>query len=201
MSSNRADGAARSPDYDLEQLRIVTSTSELKALFHPLRSEVLDLLLERAATVAELAEAVGRPPSTVAYHVDKLVAADLLRVVRTRRVRAVEERSYGRTARTFYVGEITADQLPLVTNYLPTAAQESAAAHRDDELRAQLRYAHIPQEAVEPFWRRMLALFDEFAQLPRTGTRSYGLVAGLYPTDHPTLPVVPDDAASGDSAS
>lgn len=141
--------------------------------------------LERGS---ELAEAVERPPGTVAYHVNKLVHAGLLRVVRTRRVRAIEERFYGRTARIFYVGRISPEQVPLVTNYLPIAATESAPAHRDDELYALLRYAHLPEEAVGPFWERVMALFAEFSAMPRTGSRSYALVAGLYPTEHPTLP-------------
>ena len=77
------------PDYELEDLRIIASTPELKAAFHPLRNQLLDLVLERAATVAELAEAVDRPKSSVAYHVDVLLDAGLLRVVRTRKVRAI----------------------------------------------------------------------------------------------------------------
>ena len=72
----------------------------MKALGDPLRSTILDLVLERAMTVTELADALRRPKGTVAYHVDVLVDAGLLQVVRTRKVRAVEERFYGRTART-----------------------------------------------------------------------------------------------------
>jgi hypothetical protein len=30
-------------------------------------------------------------------------------------------------------------------------------------------------------------------QLPRSGETVYGFVAGLYPTDHPTLPERDDD--------
>src|SRR3954469_3255427 len=70
---------------------------------HPLRTTILGLLHERAATVTELAVALGRPKSTVAHHVKVLAEAGLVRVVRTRRVRAIEERFYGRTARMFYV--------------------------------------------------------------------------------------------------
>jgi len=37
-------------------------------------------------------------------------------------------------------------------------------------------------------------LTREFGQLPREGDTVYGFVAGLYPTDHPTLPDSgPDD--------
>lgn len=71
----------------------------MKALADPLRSSLLDLVLERAATVKELAAAVGRPKSTVAHHVRVLVDAGLLRVVRIRRVKAIDEQWYGRTGR------------------------------------------------------------------------------------------------------
>jgi predicted transcriptional regulator len=56
--------------------------------------------------VTELAKAVGRPKSTVAYHTNVLHDTGLIRVVRTRRVRAIEERYFGRTARMFYVGPV-----------------------------------------------------------------------------------------------
>jgi DNA-binding transcriptional ArsR family regulator len=188
MSSNTI------PDYDLEDLRIVTSPQELRALADPLRGTLIDLVLERAATVAELAAAVGRPKSTVAHHVGVLVAAGLLKVVRTRRVRAIDERFYGRTARIFYVGKIAPDQVTVVPNYLPTAAAESAAAYEADRLRAILRYARIPRDRAAEFWDRVFELVNYFSQIPRSGDTVYGFVAGLYPTDHPTLPEPGDGA-------
>lgn len=178
----------RRPDYDLDELRIVTTPQDLKALFHDLRDTLLDLVLERAATVAELAEAVGRPKSTVAYHVGVLVDAGLLKVVRTRRVRAIEERFYGRTARIYYVGQIHPDQVPLITNYLSEAATASMPAHAADNLRAILRHARISPEHAASFWERVFELVNEFSELPRSGDTVYGFVAGLYPTQFPTLP-------------
>src|SRR5207302_7541521 len=91
------------PDYELADEIVITAPAQLRAIADPLRDTILDLLHERAATVTELAAAVGRPKSTVAHHVNVLVDAGLVRVVRTRRVRAIEERFYGRTARMFYV--------------------------------------------------------------------------------------------------
>ncbi len=73
------------PYYDLEDLRIVSSPRELRTMDYALRSTILELLLERAATVSELAAAVGRPRSTVAHHVGVLADARMLKVVRTRR--------------------------------------------------------------------------------------------------------------------
>jgi DNA-binding transcriptional ArsR family regulator len=178
----------RTPDYDLEDVRVVSSTAELKAMFDELRGTLLDLLLERAATVAELATAIGRPKGTVAYHVGLLVDAGLLTVVRTRKVRAIDERYYGRTARVFQVGSIAAQDLPLVTNNLALAATESIPAHAADDLRAFLRYARLSPAQVPLFWERVVQLVDEFAQLPRDGKTVYALSVGLFPTDRPRLP-------------
>src|SRR5437868_15354767 len=91
------------PDYDLADRIALTEPSQVKAISHPLRTTILGLLHERAASVSELAVAVGRPKSTVAHHVKVLNEAGLIQVVRTKRVRAIEERFYGRTARMFYV--------------------------------------------------------------------------------------------------
>ena len=121
---------AQIPDYDLEDLRVVSSPQELRAMADPLRNTILDLLLERSATVAELASAVDRPKSTVAYHVGILMGAGMLKVVRTRRVRAIDERSYGRTARIFYVGIIRPEQARALANYLSVAAAESGRRTR-----------------------------------------------------------------------
>lgn len=181
------------PDYDLEDIKFVSSPEELRAMAHRIRSTVLDLVLERAATVNELAEAIGRPPSTVAYHVDVLVEAGMLDVVRTRKVRAVEERFYGRTARIFYVGEIEPEQAAGLTNLLYVAAKDSTPAHEADELRALIRRARIPRERAAEFWERVFELTNEFSRLPRSGDTTYSFVAGLYPTDYPTLPDREDD--------
>lgn len=176
------------PDYSLETRRVVTDRRSITAMFHPLRSTILDLLLERSATVNELAKAVKRPPSSVAYHVAVLVDADLLSVVRTRQVRAVTERFYGRTARVFVVGDHDLD-VPLAgDSSLTVAAAEADAAHCSDDLRAIHRHARIAPDRIPEFWDRVLQLANEFAASPRTGATSYGFVAGLYPTDFPSLP-------------
>jgi DNA-binding transcriptional ArsR family regulator len=184
---------SRIPDYDLVDRLELTTHAQLRAIADPLRSTILDLLLERAATVSELAAAVHRPKSTVAHHVGVLVETGMLRVVRTRRIRAIDERSYGRTARTFMVGVANRpgdDILAVHANALSVAAAESVAAHEADDLRSILRHARISRELVREFWDRVVALSEEFAQLPRSGDTVFGFAAGLYPTDHPTLPEV-----------
>lgn len=183
------------PGYELDDRRVVTDQASVTAMFHPLRSAILNLLLERGATIGELAAAVGRPPSSVAYHVGVLADADLVRVVRTRRVRAVEERFYGRTARTFVVGATGPDVTAHLTaaNPLADAAAEAEQAHRTDDLRCIHRHARIPTEQAAAFWDRVLDLADEFSSTARAGDSTLAFIAALYPADVPTLPPSPDD--------
>jgi len=181
------------PDYDLDELVVVTAPEQLRALADPLRTTLLELLLERAASVTEMARAVDRPKSTIAYHVNLLVDTGLLRVVRTRRVRAIEERYYGRVARTLYIGVLSRPedkQVVAAINGLAEAAAESASAHAADELRCLLVHARIPIEEVRNFWAEVQEVARRFAQIPRAGDQVYGFAAGLYPTDVPTLPDV-----------
>jgi DNA-binding transcriptional ArsR family regulator len=187
--SNVADKSP--PDYDLADRIVLTTSAQVKAISHPLRTTMLSLLHERAATVSELAVALERPKSTVAHHIKVLNEAGLVQVVRTRRVRAIDERFYGRTARMFYVGVergLGRDPLPRDFNDFEVAARESTAAHEDGKLWGFIRHARISETQASEFWERMAELVTEFDELPRSGETVYGFAVGVYPTDHPTLP-------------
>jgi DNA-binding transcriptional ArsR family regulator len=184
-------GNSQPPDYELADRVALTRPSQVRALSHPLRTTILGLLHERAATVTELALAVKRPKSTVAHHVKVLAEAGLLQVVRTRRVRAIEERFYGRTARMFYVSverDAGGEEMPRDFNDFEVAARESADAFRNGKLWGFIRHARITEEQASEFWERMAELVAEFDRLPRSGDTMYGFAVGVYPTDQPTLP-------------
>ena len=183
------------PDYDLADRIALTEPAQVKALSHPSRTTILGLLHERAATVNEFAVALGRPKSTVAHHVKVLTDAGLLQIVRTRRVRAIEERFYGRTARMFYVAlerNAEGDDSPRDFNDFEVAARESTTAFRDGKLWGFIRHARITEAEASEFWERMAELVAEFDRLPRSGDTMYGFAVGVYPTDHPTLPARDD---------
>jgi DNA-binding transcriptional ArsR family regulator len=179
------------PDYDLADRLALTTPAQVKALSHPLRTTILGLLHERAGTVTEFAVALERPKSTVAHHVKVLAEAGLVQVVRTRRVRAIEERFYGRTARLFYVAVEQSpggNDLPRDFNDFEVAARESAEAYHNGKLWGFIRHARISEAQASEFWERMAELVAEFDRLPRSGRTAYGFAVGVYPTDHPTLP-------------
>jgi DNA-binding transcriptional ArsR family regulator len=180
------------PDYELVDTIELTDPTQVQAIGHPMRTTILGLLHERAATVTEIASAVGRPKSTIAYHVEVLHEAGLVRVVKTRRVRAIEERYYGRTARMFYVGVGKGPgdaAMPLDFNDFDVAAQESQVAYQAHQLWSFIRHARIPPERASEFWTKVMSLVQEFDRLPRSGDTAYGFVVGIYPIpDYPMLP-------------
>lgn len=181
------------PDYELADRMALTTPAQVKAIGHPLRTTVLQLLHERAASVTELAAAIERPKSTVAHHVEVLAREGLLRVVRTRQVRAIEERFYGRTARMFFVSGEPSAAGGLATgdfNDFEVAARESSTAFEQGKLWGFIRHARISQDQAARFWDRMAEVVDEFDRVPRSGQTTYGFAIGIYPTEHPILPPV-----------
>lgn len=174
-------------DYDLDDEIVADSPKRLKALGDPLRSQLCDLVLERAMSVGELAARVRRPKGSVAHHVGVLVDAGLLKVVRTRKVRAVEERFYGRVARTFV--------LPSSPGFLPFVDEmrrEIDHERFDDEQHGvgtiTLRRARIPAARAQEYVQRLHDLSLEFVDEPRAGDTEFGMLLMLYPTTRTVTP-------------
>ena len=114
-----------------------------------------------------------------------------MQVVRTRRVRAIEERFYGRTARMFYVWSSGARRATtcLGTSTTSRSPPASRPTRSDDgKLWGFIRHARISEAQASDFWERMAELVAEFDRLPRSGETMYGFAVGVYPTDQPTLP-------------
>ena len=99
--------------------------------------------------------------------------AGLLQVVRTRRVRAVEERFYGRAARTVTIA-VEGHDLPTDQNDFAVAAAESLAAEEQRRLWSFIRHARLDGDRVNEFWLRIRDLVEEFDRLPARATRPTG---------------------------
>jgi DNA-binding transcriptional ArsR family regulator len=193
-SKNPASSRTPEPrplDYDLAEEVSAESPDQYKALADKTRLLILDLLLERAATTSQLAEALDKPKGTVGYHVKVLEKAGLIRIVRTRPVRAMTEKYYGRTGRTILMSGPTAMPDPL---FMVRDALRGVTIVDGEPLPMfTARRARIPEERAVEFAQRLADLAAEFAAEPRGGDRVYAFLAGVYPTDLPTL-------GSGDGA-
>jgi len=122
--SGRVD-APLQPDYEAPDTLVVSEPGQLRALADDVRTAVIALLRERAFSIQQLSEKLGIPKGTVGHHVKVLEAAGLIHVVRTRKVRAVTEKFYGRTARLFlFHTEDPADARAIGSAVLRRAAHE-----------------------------------------------------------------------------
>jgi DNA-binding transcriptional ArsR family regulator len=169
-------------DYALADTIDADTPARLKALGDPLRLLILDLVLERAMTVSELAERTARPKGTVGYHVDVLVTAGLVQVVRTRKVRAVEERFYGRAARTVVFPGHVDGEIP----FLDAVIRDIDLDRTADKAHVStftFRHARVPRDRAADFAKRLDALALEFIAEPRAGDVEYGLYFALFPTN------------------
>ena len=109
---------------------LVKEPEQLRAVADDLRAKIIALLRWRARSTQDLAQELGLPKGTVGHHLKVLERARLIRVVRTRKVRAVTEKFYGRTARLFlYEAEAAPETVPgLCASMLRQAADEVAQA-------------------------------------------------------------------------
>lgn len=176
-------------DYELADQLTLDRPEQYRALFEETRHEIISLLLERAATTSDLADALNKPKGTIGHHLKVLEEAGLVHVVRTKRVRALEAKYYGRTARVFLfhkVGE--ASTVP--QQALAAAAAEIAAVPdtNDLPLNGNRRYARIPAERAEEWSNRVDELIMEFGLQERGGDVTYGFVMAIYPTNRRGLP-------------
>jgi DNA-binding transcriptional ArsR family regulator len=173
------------PDYDAPDVLVVREPEQLKALADELRSRIVVMLRERAQSVTELAARLEMPKGTVAHHVKVLETAGLLQVVRTRRVRALTEKYYGRSARLFlYESSDEAgyeDVRNIVAASLRVAAGEILPVDEEDAAACSgvLRVRLTDTEARR-FERRLKKLLDDFRERDDPTGTAYGLALALY---------------------
>ncbi len=185
-------GERKRLDYELDEILEVRRPDQFRAVGDPTRQKIISLLSERAATTSQLAEALGQPKGSVGHHLKVLEEAGLIRVVRTRQVRAITEKYYGRTARLFDFMHGEGDLAREPTLQLLRQVMNEYVAPGSEEWPADvitLRHARIPASRAEEFTRRLLEVADEFTDLETVqGERVYGLLAGVFLTDLPELP-------------
>ena len=162
-------------------------TPEQAALFNDAtRNDLMTLLAQRPATNKQLSEALGRPKGTIGHHLKVLEEAGLIAVVRTRQVRAITEKYYGRVARTYVFPNLDEGGEP-DHGFFSEMMGELREPREPEASMFTLRHARIPDERAEEFALEILRIAEQFAETTAGGDTVYGLVAGIYPTDRPSL--------------
>jgi predicted ArsR family transcriptional regulator len=177
------DEASSAYDYEAEETLVVSGPEQLRALADDLRAGVVSLLRSRARSTQELARELGIPKGTIGHHLKVLERAGLVRVVRTRQVRAVTEKFYGRTAHLFvFAAEGTVDERGVGASLLRQAAREiDASPHVATFGQAMARMA---PEDVARLEKRLKRLLHDFTAVGTPGGAPYRMTAAMYQTGH-----------------
>jgi DNA-binding transcriptional ArsR family regulator len=174
-------------DYDADDVLVVSDPQQLRALGDELRGKIIRRLRERARSVSELAQELGLPKGTVAHHVKVLENAGLIRVVRTRQVRALTERYYGRVARLFL---LQSEDYPdagraFAASRLRIAAEELRPVGPEQESTFGHVYARLSPEDAKRLKRRLERVFADFRAREVPDGDLYGFVGALYSAEEP----------------
>jgi DNA-binding transcriptional ArsR family regulator len=180
-----AEASAGGPDYDAPDVLVVSEPEQLKALGDELRARIIVMLRERAHSVSELAAKLEMPKGTVAHHVKVLESARLVKVVRTRKVRALTEKYYGRSARLFlYESADTGgyeDVRNIVAASLRVAAEEILPVDEEDAAACSgVLRVRLSDADARRFDKRLTKLMDEFRACDDPDGTPYGLALALY---------------------
>jgi DNA-binding transcriptional ArsR family regulator len=179
-------------NYERADSLVLREIDQLRALADPLRTRILTLLQNGAASTSELATALGLAHGTVAHHVKVLEAASLVRVVSTRKVRAMTEKYYGRVARLFVIsteGFLPSDLVGEARGFaiasLQQAAEEIGDAWAGPATEFGIAHVRLGETDAIRFARRLNRLFRDFRERESEDGVTYTLIGGVYPTKRP----------------
>ncbi|WP_182908599.1 helix-turn-helix domain-containing protein [Microbispora sp. H13382] len=181
------------PPHDPDTLELRTP-AQFKALGHPVRHRVVNLLRQRPATLGELATALHAAKGTVGYHVRVLREAGIVRLAATRHVRGGTEQTLALVSRAFRLHPEAAAGPDFLVR---AALAEMRPARPGQAEHTLLNHLWLTQHEAHALIARLRDLLPPPGRTPFTGGEPYGLLLSLYPAD---IPALPPSGSSGDSA-
>ncbi len=191
-----------------ENVFLIQDRATLKVIADPLRARIMDILAFQPLTVKQIAARLDSVPGKLYYHINLLEKHGFLRVVATRRVSNMLEKTY----------QAAATQMDIAPALLTTTTSEgkdavydlitsTLDATRADMLRSlQTRFRqleqgagqrvrsvvinrdirHLPDARAEEFALRLKNLLEEFGsmEVPEGSPEAmhYGLALAFYPS-------------------
>lgn len=142
---------------------------ELKLLAEPIREFIVGAIVPKARTVADLARELRCPPTRLYHHVQRLVAAGLVKVERTELVSGIVERHFRATAQQLLLDR---QAFGLVKG---DAGLEAILSFVFDQSRLEINQAHaagtIRLDCREGDPRQIVAYRSSAWLLPREAAR------------------------------
>lgn len=187
---------------------LIRDLETLRAVSDPLRMQIVELLLSEKQTVKQVAEKLGLAPSKLYYHFNALEKMGLIKVMETRMVANMLEKSFQAVASSI---DVDPSLLNLSTDEgkenIQTVLTSTIDGTRDDIIRSlqarqfQLEQgaeeqprrfilnrviSRVSEERIKEFQDRLTSLIQEFEseeKLPRRkGLQAYALTVAFYPS-------------------
>jgi DNA-binding transcriptional ArsR family regulator len=175
---------------DEEEPLVLRSAAQFKALGHPARHRLVNVLRQRPATLRQLAETLGLAKGTLSYHVRVLREAGLVHLAETRHVRGGTEEYFALVRRGFKVGDADG------ARFLAGAALAEMLPDRPDgPEHTVLRHLWLSEGEARELAERARALATGPEDGDATRGEAYGLLVSLFRADIPALSA--DDPAAG----
>lgn len=185
----RESGADEDPQPRDEQDHLVLRSAEqFKALGHPVRHRMVNVLRQRPATLRQLAQALESSKGTIGYHVRVLREAGLVRLAETRQVRGGTEQYFALVSETFKVHQDAAVGPEFLVNAALGEMLPSGPGQISHTALRHLWLTGTEAHALEARLRAMTA--EPHPKDPERG-EPYGLLVSLFRANVPSLP--PDE--------
>jgi DNA-binding transcriptional ArsR family regulator len=168
--------------------RRAATAEEARAIASPLRLRILRLCLDAPLTNKQLAEALGRDPASVLYHVRRLVRTGFLTAGEERRgARGAREVPYRATGKSWRIEVVDETQGRATTAALVEAFIDDVRRVGADNVGAIRLGLRLTPTEHEELKRRLADLLDDFVGRSSPGD-PWSLFLGMHRDDRPVLP-------------
>ncbi len=169
----------------VETERREATLQEARAIASPLRLRILRLCLDTSLTNKQIAEALGRDPASVLYHVRLLVRTGFLRAEQERRgTRGAREVPYRATGKSWNMDIVDERQGRATTAALVEAFIEDARRVGPENVEAARLGLRLTPAEYEELKKRLADLLQDFAGRESDG-EPWSLFVGVHPDDRP----------------
>lgn len=170
---------------------VLRTPAHFKALGHPVRHRIVNVLRQRPATLGQLASAMGLAKGTISFHVRVLREAGLIVLAGTQHVRGGTEQYFALVSGGFRLHE----DVGTGAGFLVQAAlAEMLPAGSSESGHTVLRHLWLSQQQA----RALAAQLEDFVTREHPADtvsgEAYGLLVSLYRADIPRLPPLNDGA-------
>ena len=173
---------------------LITSADETKAYIHPLRMQIINLLIPRAMTISQAAMKLNTHPANITRHFKLLAKTGLIKLVEKRDIGRNIEKYYHARAFHFEVRaqkEQMEDARSIGLEFLRQDLVVAQAQLKEDdpnELLCLLWNSKINASQFKKFAKELQQLIKKFQTTKAKQGNYYSLSLGLYPCQREDLP-------------